>query len=67
MTVGANVKSCYFSIKSAEATLQMLVQKSVNSESQQAYKNAQIVLEEVKSDLYKQIQFLSLEEPQYKN
>jgi len=67
MTVGANVKSCYFSIKNAEATLQMLEQESVNKESKQAFQLAQNILNEVKNDLNEQIQFLTREEPQYKN
>lgn len=67
MTVGANVKSCYFSIKSAEATLKVLEQKSVNEQSTRAFQHAQKILNEIKTDLNKQIQFISREEPQYKN
>jgi len=66
MTVGSNVKGCYFSVKSAEATLQMLEQKSVNKESKQAFHKAQQMLTDVKNDLNKQVQFLAQEEPQYK-
>ena len=66
MTVGSNVKTCYFSVKSAEATLQMLEQKTMNKDSKQAFLTARQMLEKVKNDLNKQIQFLSREEPQYK-
>lgn len=67
MTVGANVKGCYFSVKNAEATLQTLEQKTVNKDSQKAFQIAQQLLTEIKNDLNKQIQFLAKEEPQYKN
>ncbi|MEI3604888.1 DUF1657 domain-containing protein [Pseudogracilibacillus sp. SE30717A] len=66
MTVGANVKSSYFSIKSAEASLEQLAIKSNNKETKKALYDAQNLLSQVKEDLKKQIQFLAREEPQYK-
>lgn len=66
MTVGANVKSCYFTIKSAEATLEQLALKTTTKESEQAYLEAKRLLAEVKSDLKEQVLFLAREEPQYK-
>lgn len=65
MTVGSNVKSCYFAIKIAEATLAQLAVKSTNERSKEAYKEAEQLLSEVKADLKEQILFLAREESQY--
>lgn len=66
MTVGSQVKSCFSSIKSADAMLEMLANKTQDNESKEAFNHAQMILSEVKDDLQKQIMFLSREEPQYK-
>jgi len=66
MTVGANVKGSYFTVKSAEASLEQLALKTNNSESEKAFTEARQILTDVKADLKKQIQFLAREEPQYK-
>lgn len=66
MTVGSDVKGCYFTIKSAEATLEQLALKSTSPTSKQVYLEAQQLLSEVKSDLHEQVLFLAREEPQYK-
>lgn len=66
MTVGANVKGCYFAIKSAEATLDQLAIKTKSAESEKAFTEAKQLLSEVKDDLKKQVMFLAREEPQYK-
>lgn len=66
MTVGSDVKSCYFSIKSAEATLQLLKEKTTNEESKQAFQQAEELITAVRQDLHKQVLFLTREEPQYK-
>ncbi len=66
MTVGANVKSSYFSVKSAEANLEQLAIKSNNKETKHALYEGKRLLSQVKEDLNKQIQFLAREEPQYK-
>lgn len=65
MTVGSNVKSCYFAIKSAEATLAQLAVKSTNEPSKEAYKEAEQLISEVKADLKEQVLFLAREESQY--
>jgi len=66
MTVGSQVKGCFASIKSAEASLEILANKSQDTETQQAYKEALDLIKEVKRDLDKQVIFLSREEPQYR-
>lgn len=66
MTVGTNVKRCFFSIKSAEATLEQFILKTNIAETKQAYKQARQILTEVKTDLEKQVIFLAKEEQQYK-
>lgn len=66
MTVGANIKSCYFSIKQVKSTLQILEQKTTNKQSAAAYKRAYSLLNEVEHDLNKQLTFVVREEPQYK-
>lgn len=65
MTVGSNVKGCYFAVKSAEATLEQLALRTSSPESKQAYIEAKEMLTEVKTDLKQQVLFLAREEPQY--
>ncbi|WP_174613072.1 DUF1657 domain-containing protein [Virgibacillus ihumii] len=67
MTVGSQVKACYASIKSAEATLMSLKGKSSDPEAREAFDKARTTMEDVKSDLENQIIYLSQEEPQYKS
>lgn len=66
MTVGTDVKNSYFAIKSAEASLQIFIEKTVNEESKAAFKQAEKLITDVKNDLYKQVLFISQEETQYK-
>lgn len=66
MTVGSQVKSCFSSIKSAQATVDLLASKTEDSDSQQVYEHVSHILAEVKHDLQNQIMFISREEPQYK-
>lgn len=66
MTVGSDVKGCYFSIKSAIATLDQLALKTTVTESKEVFIQASEILLEVKNDLQKQVLFLAREEPQYK-
>ncbi|WP_042223974.1 DUF1657 domain-containing protein [Oceanobacillus manasiensis] len=65
MTVGSQVKTCFASVKSAEASLQMLAEKSYDQKSYQAFKETAVIISEIKSDLQKQVILLSKEEPQY--
>lgn len=66
MTVGSKVKGCFSSIKSAEATLELLSKKSTDNEAVNVYQEAFHMLNEVKDDLEKQVIFITNEEPQYK-
>ncbi|GAA0613810.1 DUF1657 domain-containing protein [Virgibacillus siamensis] len=67
MTVGAQVKACYASIKSAEATLMSLKGKSSDPEAREALEGAEKMMVDIKADLKKQVIYLSQEEPQYKS
>lgn len=66
MTVGAQVKSCFAAIKSAEAILTMLQLKTQDEQTKAVYREAQTILNDIKSDLQQQIIFITREEPQYK-
>lgn len=66
MTVGSEVKSCYSSIKSAEAALNILANKTQDQQSKESFEQAQQLISEIKEDLQKQVMYLSREEPQYK-
>lgn len=66
MTVGSEVKSCYSSIKSIEATLNILANKTQDQQIKEIFGQTQQIISEVKDDLEKQVMYLSLEEPQYK-
>lgn len=66
MTVGSEVKSCFSSIKSAEASLNILANKTQTQEAKEVFAQAQRLISEVKDDLQKQVIYLSREEPQYK-
>ena len=66
MTVGSEVKSCYASIKSAEATLNMLANKTQDQQTKETFEQVQKLISEIKEDLQKQVVYLSREEPQYK-
>ncbi|MGY0692167.1 DUF1657 domain-containing protein [Virgibacillus sp. FSP13] len=67
MTVGSQVKSCFSSIKSAEATLGLLANKAQDQQAKQTYEEVQTIISEVKDDLQKQVIRLGQEEPQYKS
>jgi len=66
MTVGSEVKSCYSSIKSAEATLTILANKIQDQHTKEVFLQVKQQLSEIKEDLQKQVIYLSHEEPQYK-
>ncbi|MFC2947408.1 DUF1657 domain-containing protein [Virgibacillus sediminis] len=65
MTVGSQVKSCYASVKNAEASLKVLANKAQDQETKTAFLNAGNMVMEIKSDLEKQVIEISKEEPQY--
>jgi NifU-like protein involved in Fe-S cluster formation len=66
VTVGAQVKGCFSSIKSIEATLQLLIEKTKEQEQQKQFEQAMQIVAEVKKDLQQQVIKLTKEEPQYK-
>lgn len=66
MTVGSQVKSCFSSIKSAEASLNMLANKTRNLENKKAFEDTEKIITEIKEDLQTQVIQLAKEEPQYK-
>ncbi|RDW17998.1 DUF1657 domain-containing protein [Oceanobacillus chungangensis] len=66
MTVGSQVKGCFASVKSIEASLQLFVNKSQDEETKETFLQVQQLIKEVKDDLQKQVIQLSKEEPQYK-
>jgi hypothetical protein len=66
MTVGSEVKSCYSSIKSVEATLNLLTKKTRDQQTKQVFEDTERLISEIKVDLQKQVMYLSREEPQYK-
>jgi NifU-like protein involved in Fe-S cluster formation len=66
MTVGSQVKSCFSSIKSAEATLELLANKTQHQQAKEAFEETRNLVTEVKDDLQKQVIQLGTEEPQYK-
>lgn len=67
MTVGSQVKGCFSSIKSAEATLEVLANKTKSQEGKEVFESTGNVLNEIKNDLEQQVIRLGLEEPQYKS
>lgn len=66
MTVGSQVKSCFASIKSAEATLQLLANKTTDNQAKEVFEHTANIISEIKNDLQNQVLYLSREEPQYK-
>ncbi|HLR62305.1 MAG TPA: DUF1657 domain-containing protein [Lentibacillus sp.] len=67
MTVSSQVKGCFSSIKSAEATLETLAAKTNDQEAEQIFKEVQNTLKTVQLDLENQVLYLTKEEPQYKS
>lgn len=67
MTVGSQVKNCFAAIKGIEATLNILAHKTQNKEAKQTFYTVEQMINEIKNDLEKQVTFISIEEPQYKN
>lgn len=67
MTIGSQVKSCFSSIKSAEATISLLANKTQDEQTKQIYDETNTIITEIKDDLQKQVIRLTQEEPQYKS
>ncbi|MFN2743995.1 MULTISPECIES: DUF1657 domain-containing protein [Bacillus] len=66
MTVGAQVKQCLASLKSVEAGLSALAEKSQDEDVKRLFHETMMVSEEVVSDLKKRVGELEREEYQYK-
>ncbi|WP_284139303.1 MULTISPECIES: DUF1657 domain-containing protein [unclassified Virgibacillus] len=66
MTVGSDVKTCFASIKSIEATLTGLAVQTTENETRKLFESVNQIIKEIKVDLDKQVIMLSNEEPQYK-
>lgn len=66
MTVGSQIKSCYASMKQIEATLQILVNKAQDEETQTKFQEAGKIIAKIKKDLEQQVIHLTQEEPQYR-
>jgi hypothetical protein len=60
------VKSCFSSIKSAEATIEQLAVKNTDDNARQVFNEALQLIAEMKNDLEKQVISLTREEPTYK-
>lgn len=65
MTVGADVKNVYYTVKNIEATFEQLIEKSTDEEMKKVFIDANHIVSEVKDRLHKQVQFIVNEEPQY--
>ncbi|GIO25975.1 DUF1657 domain-containing protein [Ornithinibacillus bavariensis] len=65
MTVGAQVKSCYASIKGIEASLRILRSQTNDLEAHDAYLETEHIIQEIKKDLEEQVLLLARQEPQY--
>ncbi|WP_373895853.1 DUF1657 domain-containing protein [Virgibacillus natechei] len=65
MTVGSQVKSCYSSVKSIDASLNVLANKTQDQETKDTFNNVQQIINEIKTDLQQQVIHLEKEEPQY--
>lgn len=65
LTVDAQVKTSYFTIKQAEATMKQLALKTNSIESKHAFQSAEQLLTLIKDDLQQQLIYLAKEETQY--
>lgn len=66
MTVGSQVKTCFASIKSIEASLASLATQTNEKEAQKVFRETEEIMTEIKKDLNMQVIRLTQEEPQYK-
>lgn len=66
MTVGANVKGCFYSLKQVESQFKLLHLKTTEKEAKAAFKNAEQTIKNVKETMRKQLAYIVKEEPQYK-
>lgn len=65
MTVDAQVKNSYFTVKQAEATMIQLGLKADDNAAKHAFQSAEQLLSLVKNDLHDQLIFLAKEETEY--
>lgn len=65
MTFGEKVKNCYVSLKGAQATLEILVNKTTNEEAKAVYTEVSNELSSVLMDLETQLVRISKQEAEY--
>lgn len=65
MTVDAQVKNSYFTVKQAEATMKQLGLKADDNGAKHAFQSAEQLLSLVKNDLQDHLIFLAKEETEY--
>jgi hypothetical protein len=66
MTVSSKVKQTLASLKGIEATLRIYSLQSQSREVSDVFSQSTGIVEEIINDLEGRVQFLELEEPQYK-
>jgi hypothetical protein len=66
MTVGAQVKQCFSTLKSIEASLSSLAITSQDEDTKRVFHEMMMVMEEVKDDIKTRVGELEREEFQYK-
>jgi ABC-type transporter Mla subunit MlaD len=66
MTIAAQVKQTFVSLKSAKATLESLKVRTNVPEAKETFESAEADILEIVKDLQKRINDLEREEPQYK-
>lgn len=66
MTVGADVKQCFASLKGVEASLSSLALRTLDDKSKRTLHETMMVVHEVTKDLKKRVGELEGEEFQYK-
>lgn len=67
MTVGSQVKTCYATLKSIEAGLELLHASTTEQDFKKTIEDVSIILKDARHDLRQQINYIDKQEPQYKS
>lgn len=67
MTVGSQVKTCYATLKSIEAGLELLHASTTEQDLKKTIEDVSIILKDARHDLRQQINYIDKQEPQYKS
>ncbi|CEI84474.1 hypothetical protein J18TS1_13000 [Oceanobacillus oncorhynchi subsp. incaldanensis] len=67
MTVGSQVKTCYATLKSIEAGLDLLYAASMEQDLKAAIEEASQLIKETRHDIHQQVIHIDKQEPQYKS